>query len=137
MRIPRHPAKKARIEIIPMIDVIFFLLVFFMVATLSMTVYRGVPVNLPKAATGREAVPESAALTVTRDGQIYVNKHLAALDQVSGLLKSLLAENPNLVVILNADEEVRHGRVIDVMDEVRGAGAARLAIAVKPRGGKR
>ncbi len=136
MHIPRQPAKKARIEIIPMIDVIFFLLVFFMVATLSMAVYRGVPVDLPKAATGREAVPESAALTLTRDGRIYVNNRPAAPEEVPGLLKDLLAQHPNLLVVLNADEEVSHGRVVDLMDGARGAGAARLAIAVRPREGK-
>ncbi|HXF75351.1 MAG TPA: biopolymer transporter ExbD, partial [Methylomirabilota bacterium] len=52
MRLPRRTIKKARIEIIPMIDTIFFLLVFFMISTLSMTRYSGLPVNLPKAATG-------------------------------------------------------------------------------------
>jgi biopolymer transport protein ExbD len=51
MRLPRKAPEKARIEIIPMIDIIFFLLVFFMVSTLSMTVNRGLPVNLPKAAS--------------------------------------------------------------------------------------
>ena len=50
MKVARHPTKKARIEIIPMIDTVFFLLVFFMMASLSMTVYRGVPLSLPKAA---------------------------------------------------------------------------------------
>jgi len=66
MRIQRRSPKKARIEIIPMIDTIFFLLVFFMISTLSMAQYRGMPVNLPKAASGQQAPAESAAITITR-----------------------------------------------------------------------
>ena len=59
MRVPRQKPEKARIEIIPMIDVIFFLLVFFMVSTLSMTINRGLPVNLPKATTSQKDLRES------------------------------------------------------------------------------
>ena len=54
MRMQRRSIKKARIEIIPMIDTIFFLLVFFMISTLSMTQFKGMPVNLPKAASGQQ-----------------------------------------------------------------------------------
>ena len=66
MRLARRTIKKARIEIIPMIDTIFFLLVFFMISTLSMARYSGLPVNLPKAATGQQPASESAAVTITR-----------------------------------------------------------------------
>jgi biopolymer transport protein ExbD len=59
MRVPRTAPEKARIEIIPMIDIIFFLLVFFMISTLSMTINRGLPVNLPKAASSQRDLRES------------------------------------------------------------------------------
>ena len=68
MRIQRRSIKKARIEIIPMIDTIFFLLVFFMISTLSMTQFKGMPVNLPKAASGQQAPAESAAITHRQRG---------------------------------------------------------------------
>ena len=64
MHIPRKASEKARIEIIPMIDVIFFLLVFFMVSTLSMTMNRGLPVNLPTAATAQTGMRDNVNLTV-------------------------------------------------------------------------
>jgi len=66
MRIQRRSMKKARIEIIPMIDTIFFLLVFFMISTLSMSQYKGMPVNLPKAASGRQAPAEAPRLPSTK-----------------------------------------------------------------------
>ena len=71
MFVRRRPPRRARIEIVPVIDVVFLLLVFFMMASLSMTVYRGLPVNLPRASTGTEARSESAAITVTREGETY------------------------------------------------------------------
>ena len=74
MRLSRRTIKKARIEIIPMIDTIFFLLVFFMISTLSMSRYSGLPVNLPKAATGQQPASESAAVTITPDGKVFIDK---------------------------------------------------------------
>ena len=71
MRIQRRNPKKARIEIIPMIDTIFFLLVFFMISTLSMAQYRGMPVNLPKAASGQQAPAESAAITIDKESSNF------------------------------------------------------------------
>src|SRR5262245_21378810 len=64
MRVPRKEPEKARIEVIPMIDIIFFLLVFFMISTLSMTINRGLPVNLPKAASSQRELRESFNITV-------------------------------------------------------------------------
>ena len=69
MRLAEREIKKARIEIIPMIDTIFFLLVFFMISTLSMSRYSGLPVNLPKASTGQQTPSASAAVTIAPDGK--------------------------------------------------------------------
>ncbi|NJD69241.1 MAG: biopolymer transporter ExbD [Candidatus Methylomirabilota bacterium] len=137
MKLLRHAPQKARIEIIPMIDTVFFLLVFFMMASLSMAVYRGMPVNLPTAASGQHALQEHASLTVTQEGRLYLNKQSISLEALPDALKALLANNPNLAIILNADEGVPHGRVVEAMDAARGAGVGRLAIAVKPAGAQR
>ena len=74
MRFPASAKKKARIEIIPMIDTMFFLLVFFMIATLAMTLQRGMPVNLPAASSTTDKVKEHVSLTLTEDGTLYFNK---------------------------------------------------------------
>jgi biopolymer transport protein ExbD len=133
VRLQRKQFKKARIEIIPMIDTIFFLLVFFMISTLSMAQYGGLPVNLPKAATGQQPPSESAAVTIGSDGKIAVDKQEVARERIGDILKSRLAANPELLVIINADERVEHGLVVDVMDQARQAGVAKMAIAVKPK----
>jgi biopolymer transport protein ExbD len=133
MRIQRRSIKKARIEIIPMIDTIFFLLVFFMISTLSMTQYRGMPVNLPKAASGQQAPAESAAITIDKESRIFLNKEEVDQAALGVLLRQQLAENADLLVVINADDGVEHGRVVEVMDIARGANVARMAIAVKPK----
>jgi len=132
VKLARREPKKARIEIIPMIDTVFFLLVFFMMASLAMAVYHGLPVNLPKAASGQPTRDDSAAITLARDGQTYLNREATTLEALPGRLRSLVTANPNLVVMVNADGEVIHRRVVDVVDVARTAGAARVAIAVAP-----
>jgi biopolymer transport protein ExbD len=133
MRLARRTIKKARIEIIPMIDTIFFLLVFFMISTLSMARYSGVPVNLPKAATGQQPATESAAVTMTPDGKILIDKQEVPRENIRALLQERLVANPELLVLINADERVEHGRVVDLMDDARQAGVTKMAIAVKPK----
>jgi biopolymer transport protein ExbD len=137
MRIQRRSSKKARIEIIPMIDTIFFLLVFFMISTLSMSQYRGMPVNLPKAASGQQAPAESAAITIDNQGRLFVDKQPVEKEMLGDLLRQQLADNADLLVVINADDGVEHGRVVEVMDIARGANVARMAIAVKPKEIKR
>jgi len=131
MRIPRKALEKARIEIIPMIDVIFFLLVFFMVSTLSMTINRGLPVNLPTAATAQKERRDNVSLTVLQDGKMFLNKEPITLQNMGQRVKAALASNPQLAVVINADGQVLHSTVVDILDELRQAGVSGLAIAVK------
>ena len=137
MRIQRRNLKKARIEIIPMIDTIFFLLVFFMVSTLSMAQYRGMPVNLPKAASGLQAPAESAAITIDKESRIFLNKDGVDQAALGDLLRQELEQNADLLVVINADDGVEHGRVLEIMDIARGVNVAKMAIAVKPKESKR
>ena len=132
MRIDRKASEKARIEIIPMIDVIFFLLVFFMISTLSMTINRGLPVDLPTAATSQKDVRENVSLTVLQDGKIFLNKEPVTLQDMGPRVKAALAADPRLAVVINADGQVLHSTVVDILDELRQAGVSGLAIAVKP-----
>jgi biopolymer transport protein ExbD len=132
MIIRRRERRRARIEIIPMIDVVFFLLVFFMMASLSMTVYRGMPVNLPRASTGTTPPAESAAVTVARDGQAYLEHQPVTSAVLGERLRGMVAANPSVAIVITADEAVAHGRVVDVLDEVRKAGVTRMAIAIRP-----
>lgn len=129
-RVPR----RARIEIIPMIDVVFFLLVFFMMASLSMTVYQGLPVNLPEAASGQKNAAETASITLSKDGGSFLNSEPITVAGLGDRIRPMLAKHRDLAVIINADREVTHARVVDVLDALRVTGVGKIAIAVAPAG---
>jgi len=132
VRLPAAAKKKARIEIIPMIDTMFFLLVFFMIATLSMTLQKGMPVNLPTAASVTDDIPEQVSLTLTKNGELFFNKERINVLELEPRLQSLLQKGTEPSIVINADEEVSHGRVIEVMDTVRTIGITNMAIATQP-----
>ena len=103
-----------------------------MVSTLSMTINRGLPVNLPKAASSQRDLCESFNVTVMQDGTLFLNKESTTLPELGQQVKSGLEKDPELVAIINADDQALHGAIVSVMDEVRLAGVSRLAIAVRP-----
>jgi biopolymer transport protein ExbD len=132
MRLPAATKKKPRIEIIPMIDTMFFLLFFFMIATLSMTIQHGMPVTLPTADSSTDKVPDQISLTLTHEGTLYYNKDRIDLTELEIRLASLRQTDPDPSLVINADEQVPHGQVIKVMDLIRLAGIPNMAIATKP-----
>jgi biopolymer transport protein ExbD len=97
-----------------------------------LSVTRGLPVNLPTAATSQRDLREHLNLTLTQDGAIFLNKEPIALQDLGPRVRTALASEPALMVIINPDGEVRHHAVVEVMDELRLAGVARLATAVRP-----
>ncbi len=132
MKLSSEVKKKARIEIIPMIDTMFFLLVFFMIATLSMTLQKGMPVNLPEAGSSTDDLPEQVTLTISHTGDLFFNKDAITIPELEPRLQDLLYYGEEPAVVINADEAVSHGRVIEVMDSVRKSGIFNMAIATKP-----
>lgn len=134
MQIRQRPTKRARIEIIPMIDVIFFLLVFFMVSSLAMTKINSMPVALPKTSSSPEAIKQNVILTVRKDGSIFVNKSPAALVNVGQQLAYEMHDNPQDTVVVNADMDVNYGIVVQVMDRARKIGVRKFALATEAEG---
>ncbi|HZP81227.1 MAG TPA: biopolymer transporter ExbD [Chthonomonadaceae bacterium] len=124
----RRPVEEAEIIVIPMIDVMMFLLFFFMVASLAMVVQSGLPVNLPKASTANEHSSQNVTITIMADNHIYLNTTATTLDKLKSGLENLKVGANNLVII-NADRRVMHGLVVAAMDEARKAGVTRFAIA--------
>jgi biopolymer transport protein ExbD len=134
MKIRQRPQKRARIEIIPMIDVIFFLLVFFMVSSLAMTKVNSVPVALPKTFGSPEALKQSVILTVKKNGDILVNQNPVTLDSLGESLTHAMADNPQDTVIVNADEGANYGLVVQAMDRARRIGVRKFALATEASG---
>ena len=132
MRLPASAKKKPRIEIIPMIDTMFFLLVFFMIATLSMTIQHGMPVSLPTAESSTDQIAEHVSLTLTREGTLYYKKEAITLQKLERRLTNLQQSSSAPSLLINADEQVPHGQVIKVMDLIRLSGITTMSIATQP-----
>ncbi len=124
----RKSIEEAEIIVIPMIDVMMFLLFFFMVSSLAMVVQSGLPVNLPKASTSSQHSTQNITITIMRDNKIFLNTAVTTLEKLKDGLKALNVSDQNLVII-NADKMVTHGLVVGAMDEARKAGVTRFAIA--------
>ncbi|MFN6558677.1 MAG: ExbD/TolR family protein [Nostoc sp. ChiSLP01] len=134
MRLQDEPDIPAQINIVPMIDVIFAILTFFIMSTLFLTRSEGLPVNLPKAATAKQQqVPSKITITVDEQGVVSLNRKPIAVDNLTQQVRSLIGSNSEMLVIINADEKVGHGQVVAVMDRVREVPGAKLAIATQRR----
>ncbi|HZT40966.1 MAG TPA: biopolymer transporter ExbD [Chthonomonadaceae bacterium] len=140
MEFKRHrELKRTKIEIIPMIDTMFFLLVFFMLSSLALTRLNGLPVNLPRASTAPKQAATDLTITIDKNQRVYVNKEAVTLaDLPETLLQKAGGPNVDLStasVIINADRSVPHGLVVNCIDEARGVGITRFAIATAPENG--
>ena len=131
MRLPDEPEIPAQINIVPMIDVIFAILTFFIMSTLYLTRSEGLPVNLPKAGTAKSQPQTQLTITVDQQGQIALNRQPTQLDALEPQLRQLIGPHQQATVIINADERVGHGQVVAVMDRLRRVPGARLAIATR------
>ena len=124
--------RKARIEIIPLIDIIFFLLATFVMVSLSMVKHKGIAVNLPTAVTGSlQNDLDYAVITVDKDGALFFNKEPLSAEQLPFRLQSLLQQQAEPKIFINGDEKAYLGQAIMVLDEVRRAGITKVAIETK------
>ncbi|HUV99682.1 MAG TPA: biopolymer transporter ExbD [Gallionella sp.] len=122
--------KRGRIEIIPMIDVMFFLLATFMLASLSMQNLHSLPVNLPQGHAAPIQAKKPITLTITADSKIYLNKTPVTLDTLTATLKAMLP-GPDASIIVAADSSAPNGITVQSMLKARAAGAQHFLIAVK------
>lgn len=129
---PMQNEREPQIMIIPMIDIIFFLLVFFMMSMLSMTVEHSVPLQLPQAATAALQTEASLTVGVTADGRIFVEEEPVSRADFSRRMAAERERNPDVNVVLRADADARHADVLFVLDGLRSAGISRIGIAADP-----
>jgi len=122
--------RKGRIEIIPMIDVMFFLLVTFMLSSLSMQNLDSLQVNLPKGEAEKLSVDAPVTITLTGDSKIFINRIPVTLETLAATLRPLLKSSQQNVVV-SADNEAPQGIVVQAMLQARAAGAQHFLIAIK------
>lgn len=123
---------EARIEIVPLIDIMFFLLAAFMLVSLSMVNLKGVKVNLPTATT---ATPETkrdlANITVNREGVLFLDGKIIGRNELAAALSQLHTKSDAVRVFISGDRDCRHGDVLEVLDLVRAVGIQNVAFETR------
>lgn len=121
--------KTPELNVIPMIDIMFFLLVFFMLSTMYMIDLKTIPVKLPKAAAASIDTSTTFAVSMKSDGSIYLGDvpiKLEALVMQAGMEHKM---NPNFAVVIRADKDIDYGKVITLIDKLKIAGITRFGLA--------
>ncbi len=128
----RRPRVSPAINLAPFVDIVLLLVIFFMVSSTFITPESGLPIELPSAKTGVEEPSGVPTVVVDEKGRAYLGNRRLSDAALFAKLQSRLARDTRGLVILRADSRVAHGRVVEIMDLIRAAGAKKVAIAVLP-----
>jgi biopolymer transport protein ExbD len=128
MKVAFEKVRKARIEMLPLIDIVFLLLVFFIYAMLSMAVHRALPVALPQSTTADIDKNATLSVTVKSDGSVYVDKEPVPIASLAEKLarENITAKDP--AVLLFADRDLSYQTLFKVLDQIRTAGLTRISL---------
>ena len=132
----RKSFDKPEIIIIPMIDIMFFLLVFFMLSTLYMVNLKTVDVNMPKAANVETQMQVTYVVTMKKDGSLFLEDQPIAEKVLLERAKAESARNGNFSLVLRADQDIDYGMVYALLDKFKGEGITRFGLAGESAGGK-
>jgi biopolymer transport protein ExbD len=128
VKVNPQTAKKTRIELIPLVDMMILLLAFFVYAMLSMAIHRGLPVLLPISSTAQLDQRLVLSITVLKDGRIYVDKEEVSPQNLRAFLMEKSAQTEETGAFLFADREVTYQKLFLVLDEIRMAGISRISL---------
>ena len=128
MKVDLNAVKRARIEMLPLIDIVFLLLVFFIYAMLSMAVHRGLPVVLPKSSTAKIDKHLILSVTIKADGAIYLDKERISLENLKASLRQKAMNRKETGVLLFADRTIPYQNLFRVLDQIRMAGLNRISL---------
>lgn len=131
MRLQERPRRKTAINITSLIDVIFMLLLFFMISSTFLE-QPGIKLELPAAKTEAVAEPQEYVLTVDRQGGLFLNRQAVDLDGLEAAIRGVLPKMKDAALVLKADQEISHGLVVRVMDLAKRGGVRKLIIGTKP-----
>ena len=132
----RKSFEKPEVMIIPMIDIMFFLLVFFMLSTLYMVNLKTVDVNMPKAANVETKLHVTYVVTMKKDGHLFLEDQPISEKVLIERAQAESARNGNFSLVLRADQDSDYGKVYALLDKFKGAGITRFGLAADSAGGK-
>ncbi len=122
-RFQRTKRRKPRIDIVPMVDVMTFLIVFFMLFTTFRTNPAGLDIKLPRAQTATAQTTSTTIVTIDKAGNVYLGDKKTSLDNLRLTINQRIQKNPNEIVVIRADSSTSYQKLVDVMDMARLAGA--------------
>ena len=125
----RREAEEAAVDLTPMLDVVFIMLIFFIVTT-SFVKEAGIDVNRPKAAKAQSKPSATIFIAIRANGEIWMDKRAVDVERVGATVEKLLAESPTDTVIIQADKEAKHGIVVSVMDQIKLAGIDKISLSL-------
>ncbi|MFC1867895.1 ExbD/TolR family protein [Thermodesulfobacteriota bacterium] len=128
MRISIKSGRRPRIEMLPLIDIVFLLLVFFIYAMLSMAVHKGLPVALPSSSNAMLDKGVALSVTLRADGSLYLDEEKTSLKGLGESLKKAVANGRERSVLLFADKSVSYQELFKVMDQIRSANITRISL---------
>ncbi|MDD8012626.1 MAG: biopolymer transporter ExbD [Acidobacteriota bacterium] len=131
MRLQERPRRKTVINITSLIDVIFMLLLFFMISSTFLE-QPGIKLELPAAKTEAVGEPQEYVLTVDRQGGLFLNRQAVDMDGLEAAIRGVLPKMKDAALVLKADQEISHGLVVRVMDLAKRGGVRKLIIGTKP-----
>jgi biopolymer transport protein ExbD len=131
MLLPEEDESLPQINIVPMIDVIFAILTFFIMASLFLTRSESLPVNLPRAQTAQNQSSGRITISIDAEGKVFLNRQLIDVSQLSGQVRQLMGNSTEALAVINADEKVDYGRVIAVMDQLRSIPGVKIGMATR------
>ena len=134
MAIVRTLRRRPRVEIVNMVDVMFFLLAFFMLFSTFRTTPAAIDVDLPRAVTAQREPAGEMMVTIDAQGRMFVDGRQVSSQQLQALAGQAVQRRPDVLVIVRADRQVQYDRVVEAIDAVRRAGVYRLGLAVQLTG---
>jgi biopolymer transport protein ExbD len=124
-----HDDAISEINVVPLVDIILVVLIIFMV-TAPMFIKPTIKVNLPKAASGDSSTPSQLNIAITAEGRLSLNGSPATDEVIRAKALEQVGKNPEVQAIISADRDTPHGKVVGVIDVVKGAGVKKFAISI-------
>ncbi|MFO8048272.1 MAG: biopolymer transporter ExbD [Desulfosudaceae bacterium] len=131
MKVKMPLKKKSRIEMLPLIDVVFLLLVVFIYTMLSMAVHKGLPVSLPESSSAEIEQQIMLSVTIQEDGSVHVDKEPVAPGKLAEYLETRAADQANPGVLLFADQSVSYQELFQVLDQIKMAGLSKISLQAR------
>lgn len=131
MRLPPETDRTPDINVVALVDVLFAILTFFIITSLTLVRNESLPVNLPTAGTSTSQTQTKISISIDPQGSISLNRQPVEVETLVPKIQALIAKEGQTLVIINADERVEHGKVVAIMDRVRQIAGVKLAIATK------